>query len=279
MGRTYPTLMLSLGLLALTPTAFAQTASDDLAALETEVSRLETEVEGLEPGDPNAERFRERATELREELIYLKVKSRRHREAGRSGSGVEAAELAEFRRRFSDLRSDLDRAFGRRVALEVPAGTGIQVSLEDPLSSRTARVEDRVSTLTVRDVLIEGRVAIPAGTQIRGIVREVEPARRPSKAGRLMLEFDALFIDGDRHDLVARVSEIQEGSGAARKAGIGAVVGAVVGGILGGKDGAIAGVLIGGGGAVAGSRGEDVELPAGSVVTIRLERGLVVPGS
>lgn len=265
------------GLLALGGAALAQSGEDSLAELKQDVSRLEEELDALEPGDPSTDRFRERATELREEVIYLEVKARHHRRDGGTGSGVDESELREVRRGLADLRADLDRAFGRSPGLEVPTGTAIQVALDDPVSSRTARVEDLVSSRVLHDVVVADRVAIPEGTPVRGIVRGVEPARRPSKAGRLELEFDALYMDGERHDIAARIAELQEGSGAARKAGIGAVVGAVVGGLLGGKDGAIAGVLIGGGGAVAGTRGEDVELPAGAILTIRLERALELP--
>ena len=51
----------------------------------------------------------------------------------------------------------------------------------------------------------------------------------------------------------------------------------MVGGILGGRKGAIAGILIGGSGAIVATKGQDVELPAGSVIDIRLEQALVVP--
>jgi hypothetical protein len=74
-----------------------------------------------------------------------------------------------------------------------------------------------------------------------------------------------------------RVAEISEGGGRAEKAGIGAVLGGVIGGIFGGKTGAIAGVVLGGGGAVVASKGDDVELPAGTMLSVRLERPLVVP--
>lgn len=278
MRSVSPAVRLVVGaLFALGLVGLAHASADPLADLEHDVARLEQELDALEPGDPSTDRFRERATELSEEVVYLRVKARHHHRAGGTGSGVDESELAAVRRDLADLRADLDRAFGRSAGLEVPAGTAIQVSLEDPISSRTARVEDLLSGRVLHDVVVGDRVAIPEGTQVRGIVRDVEPARRPSKAGRLELEFDALYKDGERHDIDARISELQEGSGAAKKAGIGAVVGAVVGGLIGGKDGAIAGVLIGGGGAVAGTRGEDVELPAGAVLTIRLERPLSLP--
>lgn len=62
-----------------------------------------------------------------------------------------------------------------------------------------------------------------------------------------------------------------------QKAGIGAVLGGVIGGIVGGRTGAIADLVLGGGGAVVATKGDDVELPAGAVLAVRLERPLVVP--
>jgi len=51
----------------------------------------------------------------------------------------------------------------------------------------------------------------------------------------------------------------------------------MVGRSLGGKEGAFIGVVLGGGGAVVATKGEDVELPAGTLVTVRLDRPLAVP--
>jgi hypothetical protein len=103
-------------------------------------------------------------------------------------------------------------------------------------------------------------------------VRDVERAQRPSKAGRLDLDFDTLYLDRDRLDLRARVVSISAPT--AGKAGIGATLGAILGGVLGGSKGALIGILVGGTGAVAGTKGEEAELPAGTVVRIRLERPL-----
>jgi hypothetical protein len=48
----------------------------------------------------------------------------------------------------------------------------------------------------------------------------------------------------------------------------------IIGGILGGVKGALAGILIGGGGTIAATEGKDVELPAGTVLRVRLDSGL-----
>lgn len=62
--------------------------------------------------------------------------------------------------------------------------------------------------------------------------------------------------------------------GEAGKIGAGAGVGAIIGAILGGAKGALAGILIGGGGTIAATEGTDVELPAGTVLRVRMDAPL-----
>jgi hypothetical protein len=250
----------------------------DLQRLQEDLANLDDELQTLETSGRSADEFRRRAEDIREETVYLKVKMRHHQREEGGGTGVSYAEVAELRRSITDLREDLGRSLGggpREVRLE--EGTLIQVRLEQAVSSRTARREDRVDASVARPVRVAGALALSAGTQVRGIVREVERAERPSRGGRLELEFDAAYVDETRVELRGRVVEISEGGGRAEKAGIGAVLGGVIGGMFGGKTGAIAGVVLGGGGAVVASKGDDVELPAGTVLSVRLERPLVVP--
>ena len=254
----------------------------DIQRLQEELQNLDEELKSLESGDREADRFRERAEEIREEAIYLKVKMRKHERAGREGTGVSYDEVSELHRSIRDLREDVEAAFGggrsaRELRLE--AGTEFSVRLGQEVSSKTARREDRIEASVADPVRAEGRLAMPAGTRVRGIVKRVEPAERPSKEGRLELEFDAVYLDRDRIGMLSRVTALGEGGlkKDAGKAGIGATLGAVLGGIFAGKEGAIAGAVLGGTGAVVGTRGEDVTLPAGSVVRVRLERPLVLP--
>ena len=156
--------------------------------------------------------------------------------------------------------------------VDVPDGTQIEVRLEASVSSRDARPEDRVTASVAESVHVDGQIAIPAGATIEGIVQSVEPARRPAHGGRLELSFDTLAVDGERTRMSARVVSVQEDSLDKSKAGIGAVVGGVLGAIVDGKKGAIVGALVGGTGAVVATRGDDVELPSGTRLTLRLER-------
>ncbi len=54
-------------------------------------------------------------------------------------------------------------------------------------------------------------------------------------------------------------------------AGVGAGAGAIIGGLLGGVKGAVLGAVIGAGGAIAATEGKDVQLPAGSILRLRLD--------
>jgi hypothetical protein len=249
----------------------------DLQRLQEDLANLDGDLAALEPGDRKTDDFKERAEQIREETIYLKVKMQHHQRDGGSGTGLSYDEVARLRRSIANLRDDVDQAFGRPAReLVLEEGTSIQVRLAHGLSSRTARREDRVDASVTEPVRAGGVLALPAGTEMRGVVRDVEPAERPSKAGRIEIEFDSVYLDRTRVDMRGRVAEIRESDERAQKAGIGAVLGGVLGGLLGGKRGAIAGILIGGGGAVVATAGDDVELPAGTVLTVRLQRPLVL---
>jgi hypothetical protein len=73
---------------------------------------------------------------------------------------------------------------------------------------------------------------------------------------------------------VTKAIESEGIEGEVGRIGAGAGVGAVIGGILGGFKGALAGILIGAGGVVAATAGEDVDLPVGTVLRIRVDSPL-----
>ena len=251
----------------------------DLRRLQDDVANLDAELKDLEPGDPKADALRERGEEIGEDVIYLKVKMRRARRAGRDGTGVTLDEVAQIQGQIQDLRDEIGSAFGQdNRELRLAPGTEIAVRLEDPLSSRTARREDRFEASVLTPVRSGGVTAVPAGARVRGVVTGAEPAERPSRAGRLELEFDRLYLDSQRLEIRAQLAAMQgAGRKPAEKAGIGAILGGVVGALFDGKRGAIVGALVGGSGAVVATKGDDVELPAGSILTVRLDQEVVIP--
>lgn len=253
----------------------------DFQRLQDDLKNLDEMLQGLEPGDPAADRFRSRAQALEEDLVYLKVKMRRHQE-GDTSTAVGRDEVDRARRDAADLRQDIERAFGASPgALVLPSGTEFSVRLQQPLSSKTARVEDPFEASVFEPVLSGSVIALPAGTSLRGIVRSAFPAERPSKAGRLELDFYALYLGDTKLEVRGRVVEIgphpRKGAGTAKKAGIGGVLGGVLGAVLSGGATIVVGIVVGSAGALLGTKGEEVTLPEGTVLTVRLDRPLELP--
>jgi hypothetical protein len=156
----------------------------------------------------------------------------------------------------------------------IPVGQELDVRLRNTLSSETAKVEQRFEATTVVDLRQDGRVLVPAGSVVEGIVADVDKAGRVDRTGSLTLTFDRMNVRGRNHEIHATATEVFESRGIrddAGKAGIGAGVGGVVGGIIGGVKGAILGAVIGAGGAIAATNGNDIDLPAGSIVRIRMD--------
>jgi hypothetical protein len=256
----------------------ADTLTQDLQRLQDDLVNLDDSLAALEPSHPREAELRARADRIRARVDRLAADVR-------GGSAVRTAspeEIRSLRRDITALQRDVDAAAGRRMsgaAFVLPVETEIQVRLEEPLSSATARMEDRFEatvSLPVRDE--QGRVVVPAGTRVRGIVAAVERSERPARPGRLDLMFDTIYLD-DRTatPLRARVVSVKENmdrSETGKRAGIGAVVGGVLGSIIGGTEGAIIGAVIGGAGGVVATPGEEVKLPAGTIFTVRLDSPL-----
>lgn len=165
----------------------------------------------------------------------------------------------------------------------VPAAAVMGLRIETPVSSENARIEDRVEARVTRDLSVDGRTAIPAGTRVLGAVTEVEQGGKVRERARLGVRFHTLaFPDGTelpiRTEAIVREGDSPAGA-SSRKIGGAAVGGAILGAIMGGKKGAILGGATGaaGGTAVvmAGERNA-ATLPVGTVVTVRLSAPLAV---
>jgi hypothetical protein len=163
---------------------------------------------------------------------------------------------------------------------EVPSGTELDVKLQNPLSSSTAQVEDRFEATTMVDLTNgSGRVLIPAGSLVRGVVTSVQKAGRLERKGSLTLSFDQVTVNNRSYPIHATVTQALESEGVrgeVGKIGTGAGVGAIIGGILGGVKGALAGILIGGGGTVLATNGKDVDLQPGTVLRVQFDSPVVI---
>jgi hypothetical protein len=72
----------------------------------------------------------------------------------------------------------------------VPRGTRIELKMAEPLTTENISRGDMFSAKTIGDVEVDSKVVLPAGTLIRGNVREINSAKRLSKSAILYLTFD-----------------------------------------------------------------------------------------
>ena len=62
------------------------------------------------------------------------------------------------------------------LALEVPAGTPLQVRLKTKIASNTSKPDDPVETMVIAPVMVNSALAIPAGVTLRGVVTAASAA-------------------------------------------------------------------------------------------------------
>ena len=272
--------------------AQASVTGTDVQRLQDSVSEVSRDVSQLGSRDAAlASRLQAELDDARDEVSYLRVKLRRN-------EPVAYADYTALRDRIESIR---DRARGDAAGASapapasrdsrpgpssgrapgadaIPAGTEFDVRLQKPLSSGTAQVEDHFEATTVVDLRDQtDHVTVPAGSVMRGVISSVTKATRTERTGKLTVAFDRLTVGDRSYPIRATVEQAIESEGIrgeAGRIGVGAGAGAIIGALLGGGQGALAGILIGGGGTIAATEGKDVELPAGTVLRVRLDSGL-----
>jgi hypothetical protein len=165
----------------------------------------------------------------------------------------------------------------------IPASAVIGLQVETPLTTERNRVEDRVDARVTRDVLVDGRVAIPAGSRVIGTVTLAERGGKMKERARLGVRFHTVVLAGGLHVPLRTETILREGESpsgeSARKIGGAAAGGAILGAILGGGKGAVVGGATGAGAGtavvMAGDRNH-ATLPAGTTVTARLASPVVL---
>ena len=168
--------------------------------------------------------------------------------------------------------------------LTVPGGTLIELTLNDSLGSAHSQVGDGFTARVASAVIVDGRKVIPAGSTVRGTVREVRAAKRGAGNASLTLGFTRIELPGGYSSTISASLTDRSESKKKRNAAIiggSAAGGAVLGRVLG-KDtkGAVVGSVVGGAigtGVVLSKEGEQVDLPEGTQIAIQLDSSIKVP--
>jgi hypothetical protein len=164
----------------------------------------------------------------------------------------------------------------------VPAGTSISVQLPAEISTKTATVGQRLTGNLTSDIVVDGKVVAKAGAPVQGSITQViSGSKTIGGKPTLGITFDSLTFEGGDRPIDAKITQVAKKSDKTRdtaKIAGGAVAGGVIGHQLDSDQGKVIGALIGAaaGTAAAKKTGQEVVLPAGTVVGMTLETPVTV---
>jgi hypothetical protein len=185
-------------------------------------------------------------------------------------------------------------------AAEIPQGSHLLLRMENSLSTRTAKEGDYVYLRSASPIAVDGKIIVPVGSYVQGVVAETKRSGRVSGRAELAIRLETLTLaqgqvvkfaphlnsvdSGDSGQKVTGTENKVEqaptvGKDAARIA-ILTGTGASIGGIAdrswtGAGIGAAAGSAVGLA-TVLLTRGKEVELRQGSTLDVVFDRAIVI---
>lgn len=168
------------------------------------------------------------------------------------------------------------------LEVTIPEGTVFELELLTALDTSVNRVGDEIQARTISPVYLKGEPVLSQGAHVEGRITEVQASGKVKGKAHLAFTFDRLRTRAGVIDVNTSYVDKEASSGKKKDATIiggGAGVGALVGGIIGGKKGAAIGAAIGGAGGTAvvlTTTGEEIKLPVGTEVNVRLNAPVTI---
>ena len=166
----------------------------------------------------------------------------------------------------------------------IPAGTDLSVELLDGVSSGGSSPGDTFQARVNKDVVVEGTIVVPAGATVTGTVTQARGLKKIGGKAILGLQFNSVELPSGEAPIQA--AYYREGRSETKRdaATIGgaAAGGALLGRVLGhdhdGKDTAVGAIVGGAAGTAiaAGTKGEEINLPSGTQLTLHLRSPVTV---
>jgi len=166
--------------------------------------------------------------------------------------------------------------------IEIPAGTSIRVRMIDPVNSSVNKTGEVFHASLEYPIVVNNELVAPKGADV--YVRLTRASSAGSVSGRSELHLELVKLDyaGRSYALVSSTSSVVGGSKGKKTAtaiGAGAVIGGIIGAIAGGGRGAAIGAGVGGAGGgvyAASAKGEQVKVPAETLLDFKLEQPATV---
>jgi hypothetical protein len=174
------------------------------------------------------------------------------------------------------------------VSYMIPAGTRVDLTLNDELSSRKNKPGDTFTAKVYTDVRdASGNIVIKEGSTVNGSVVAVKPAPNRRTPGTLTIALSTVELDGKTFPIRATVDSVQReyrkqpiNAGDAAKVGVGAAAGAVVGQVISkNTKGTVIGAVVGGiagAGVAAETKDMDIVIPDGSHILVSIAEPMKV---
>lgn len=166
--------------------------------------------------------------------------------------------------------------------ITIPAGTTVTFELRSRVSSGTSQVEDPVSAVLRRSIVVDGRTVVPAGAPLSGVVTNAKRSAKVKGRGEVAFRLTSLTAHDERYRIrSAAIARTAPGTkkADATKIGVGAGAGALIGALADGGKGAAIGSAVGAGagtGVVLATRGKEVTLSPGTRYITRLTSPLTI---
>jgi hypothetical protein len=166
--------------------------------------------------------------------------------------------------------------------VEIASGTTIRVRMIDPVNSAVNHTGEVFHASLEEPIVVNNETVVPKGADVYIRLTRASTAGHMSGRSELHLELVKLDYAGRSYALVSSTSSVvgsSRGKKTATAVGAGAVIGGIIGAIAGGGKGAAIGATVGGaGGGVyqASTKGEQVKVPAETVLDFQLEQPATV---
>jgi hypothetical protein len=96
-----------------------------------------------------------------------------------------------------------------RAAIQLPAGTQIEIRLKTKVSTQSSKAGDPVEAVAIVPVMAGDEFAIPAGAAVRGRVTKATQSTKPDERSVLVLSFDEIEAGGAKYKMAARVADVE----------------------------------------------------------------------
>lgn len=171
----------------------------------------------------------------------------------------------------------------RASTVTLPAGTVLNVRLNQALSSETNENGDAFQAVLVEPLVADGFVIAERGSRVDGKVSDAIRAGKVKGLSRLAVRLTTVHTSDRQRVTILTDDFVREGVSSktsdAAKVGVGAGIGAALGAIFGGGKGAAIGAAAGGaagGGTVLMTRGKPVELGVETRIPFRLKEAVTI---